>query len=350
MTPTQVDPVVATRGVGPAPVWELIQGYTRYWTVAAAVELGIFGAIAAGQRTQAALASACAIDGSRLGVLLDALTGLGLLHGDGQEYRLDTVASTFLVPGASVYMGDLVLHSPGLHENWPGLAETIRHGTPRHPVDDDVTFWREFATAAFDVQHAYAASTAAAAAGAGGAAGLRRILELGAGAAPWTIALLQSHPDATAVVNDLDGVLDVARDAVSAHGLSPRVAYLPGDYRRVELPAARFDLVVLANVVRTEGADGAPALLRRAWGALRPGGRALVADYFVDEPPGAALTALLLGVTMVANTRRGATFSVADYCRWLESAGFADIELLHVGSVGAVLVAARPSGETDGHD
>jgi SAM-dependent methyltransferase len=334
--------------ISPARVWEVIQGHTRYWTVATAVRLGVFAAIAAGRRTGDEIATACRAEPLRLRVLLDALAGLGLLQRSGDLLALDPVATAFLVPDAPAYMGDLVLHSPGVEENWPSLATTIRHGVPSHPVDDDPVFWRALAHATFTVQYRLAARTAAVAELGGGATPVR-LLEIGAGAAPWTIALLEAMPRATAVVNDLPEVIGVTRSSVDKHGLASRVVYAAGDYRGLELPGDAFDFAVLANVVRGEGEAGAPALLCRVHDWLRPGGVALIADYFVDEERTAALAALLLGVTMVANTRHGATFTVRTYRAWLEQAGFSETRLLQVAPGAEVLLATRPSPQGHAH-
>lgn len=331
---------------GPAVVWELIQGHTRYWTVATAVRLGVFAAISGGGRTGAAIAASCGADPVRLGGLLDALVGIGLLRRDGEDLALDDVAAAFLAPGGPAYMGDLVLHAPGVEENWPHLAETIRGGAPAHPVDDDAGFWRAIARATFPVQYALACRTAVVA-GLGAGAAPERVLEIGAGAAPWTIGLLEAMPQATAVVNDLPAVIGEARASIERHGLSARVAFADGDYRDMTLPAGAFDLAVLANVVRSEGDAGARALLRRVFGCLRPGGAVLVADYFVDQGRAEAVTALLLGVTMIANTRHGATFTVGTYRAWLEQAGFGEVRLLRVAAGAEVLLARRPLSAGD---
>ncbi|HEY6379492.1 MAG TPA: methyltransferase dimerization domain-containing protein, partial [Candidatus Dormibacteraeota bacterium] len=105
---TAVSGAAPSLQAGPAAVWELIQGHTRYWTVATAVRLGVFGAVAHGGRTSAAIAASCGADPVRLGGLLDALVGIGLLRRDGEDVALGEVAAAFLVPDGPAYMGDLV--------------------------------------------------------------------------------------------------------------------------------------------------------------------------------------------------------------------------------------------------
>jgi SAM-dependent methyltransferase len=276
-------------------------------------------------------------------VLLDALVCLGLLERNDGSFSLSDVSADFLVPGRERYMGDLVLHSPGRHENWPVLAETVQGGKPAFPVDEDVRFWRDIGAAAFGTQLAIARRTAQLA-GLCGDAPLR-ILDLGAGGAPWAIALLQALPNATGVANDLPGVADLARDSARLHGVADRLTVQEGDFQLTGFPAASFDVVVLANVVRTEGEECAPRLLLRAAGWVKPGGTVLVADYFLDEDRRAAQTALLLGATMMANTRRGRTFTVSRHRIWLRDAGFGEVTVLEPLPNAQVLQAHR-AGET----
>ena len=330
---------VAAPLAGPAVVWSIIQGHTRYWVTNAAVRLGVFAALQSGGRSVAELSTTLPASPQHLEVLLDALVGIGLLERAGEAYLLGDTAAELLVPGRERYMGDLVLHSPGRHENWPLLAETVESGRPAHPVDEDVRFWRDIAAAAFTTQLALARRTAQIA-GLCGEAPLR-ILDCGAGAAPWSVALLEAMPNATAVADDLPGVAALARESARVHGVAARLTVQEGDFQLTDFGAAGFDVVVLANVVRTEGGECAPRLLLRAASWLKPGGTMLIADYFLDEDRRAAQTALLLGATMMANTRRGRTFTVEQHRRWLADAGFDSVDVVEPLPNAQVLVARR---------
>ena len=61
---------------------------------------------------------------------------------------------------------------------------------------------------------------------------------------------------------------------------------------------------MLGHVCRTEGAEGAAALIRRAFAALRADGRLLLADYFADNTRKFNPFGVLMGVTMMASTTR----------------------------------------------
>ncbi len=318
----------------PGAVWRVINGCSAYFVAVAGVRLGVFDALATGPLDAPALAARCETPAPRLRTLCDALVGIGLLGRDGDAYVNTLESDAFLVAARPRSMQDLLLHSPGPIENWPALDDTVRGAAPPHVVGGD--FYRDLVRATFPTQYA-AASALRAELG-----DVEAVLDLGAGAAPWTIALLEANRDARAVVNDLPDVIDITRQSVAAHGCSDRCTYVAGDYFEVALDTGAFDVVVLAHVLRAEGAERAPRLLRRAVDALRPGGVAVVADYFVDDDRQGPLNALLLGATMMAATTTGATFTRSEYRGWLSAAGLTDVAARQPVSFQEVLIARKP--------
>jgi hypothetical protein len=102
-------------------------------------------------------------------------------------------------------------------------------------------------------------------------------------------------------------------------------------------------MVVLGHVCRAEGASGAARLIARAFDALRPGGRVIVADYFCDPERKLNPHAVLMGATMMASTVNGATFTTDEFGAWLRAAGFTDLRLVEPLGFQQCIVATRPS-------
>lgn len=333
----------ASTTVDPRPVWSLINGFTTYWTVVAAIRLGIFDALASGPRESGDLTRGC--DARGAGALLDALVGLGLLARDSGTYALTPVSDAFLVTDRPASMRDLVVWSPGPSENWPALDETVLRGTPASPIDDDAagTFYRHLVRATFPTQHAVAKGVAPR------LGEPRRILDLGAGGAPWAVALLEAFPSATATVNDLDAVVPDARARLQANGVAARAEVRPGDYLSVMIEPASYDVVVLGHLLRAEGDERAQALLARAAGALRAGGHLVLTDYFLADDRDGPLNALLLGVAMVASTRAGRARTESTVRSWLAAAGLPVIDAFEpVPSQRVLLARASPAPDERG--
>ena len=168
------------------------------------------------------------------------------------------------------------------------------------------------------------------------------MLDLGAGRAPWAIAVLEQSPGSTAVVNDLPGVIDLAVQTVAERGLSERVDFRTGDFHDIELESASFDVVALCHVCRTEGDERARSIVGRAFAALKPEGQLLLADYFADHERKHNPFGVQMGLTMLANTKRGGMLTNEQVCGWLTAAGFGGIRLLEPIGFNYVYVASRP--------
>ncbi|MEO6125622.1 MAG: methyltransferase dimerization domain-containing protein, partial [Ilumatobacteraceae bacterium] len=99
-----------------APVWGIIQGFGSYWTLVAAVELGLFDAVqATGRATAAALATELDASEPHLRHVLDALVTFGFLDQIDDLYELTETAERYLTTASSASMAALVRVAPGPH-------------------------------------------------------------------------------------------------------------------------------------------------------------------------------------------------------------------------------------------
>jgi hypothetical protein len=69
----------------------------------------------------------------------------------------------------------------------------------------------------------------------------------------------------------------------------------------------------------------------------------VVADYFRGDDHRGPVPALLLGVTMVANTRSGSVYRHRDMANWLAEAGFGQVRIMETVKRSHVLVAEKAS-------
>jgi hypothetical protein len=323
----------------PSAVWRVIQGCGVYWALVAAVRLEVFDHLSRDGRSTETLADGCGAGRHQLAAVLDALAVAGLVERGDDGWSSTPVSDTFLRRDSRASMADLVVWSPGWPVNWEHLDAVVGGALPPRPVDDDPTFYERLVGATFPTQHAVAAAVAPTLDPA------THVLELGAGAAPWSVALLTAWPGAHATVNDLRGVIDVARRTTAGHGVEERCRFMPGDYRTVGLPAGGYELVVLGHLLRAEPPEGAAALVRRAADAVAPGGSVVVTDYLLDDDGASSPTAVLLGLTMVANTTGGRAYTRADVTGWLRSAGLDDVTPRRSLANTDVLVARRAKEE-----
>lgn len=332
-----------------APVWAAIEGLGRYYVLTAALELDVFDTLQRlGPATVDEINAELRCSVGHLRTLLDSVVAMGLLDQVNDVYELNDTARRYLVSDGPATMAALVPVAPGPHENWTRLADTVRDGRPATPIEDDpAAFYVPLAEGTFttmyrcamraDLKLRYSAMRSP------------RVLDLGAGGAPWTIAILHANPDASAVVNDLPGVVDVAARKCAEHAVIDRVELREGDFHHIPIEPAGYDIVVLGHVCRTEGEQGARRLVGRAFAALRPEGTLILADYFVDPARKANPHAVLMGATMMASTLHGNGFTTDEYAGWIRAAGFEAVRLIEPIGFQQQLVAVKPRTGEGGH-
>jgi 2-polyprenyl-3-methyl-5-hydroxy-6-metoxy-1,4-benzoquinol methylase len=327
-------------------VWSLIDGFVGWSAAVAALELGLFGALADRPAGGAAvdLAAACGARADRVETLCRALAGLGLLTSEDGRYRLGPAAEP-LRPGSPGYLGDLLVLSPGRAANWLGLTAVVRGADPAAPVDGDLEgFHAPLARATFGLQRATAAGLPA-------ALGLDpsrpvRVADVGAGGGAWSVGLLDALPEASAVLVDRPALLDVARAHAEGAGVAGRCTFVESELDPDSLDAladqhGAFDVVVMAHVLRHLPPSVAGTLVTAAAGGLGRQGVVVVADYIVDGDATTTRAATLDLVTL-ANTRAWHLVTRPRLAEWLHGAGLGPGEDLAISPVFSVL-AARPS-------
>ena len=146
-----------------------------------------------------------------------------------------------------------------------------------------------------------------------------RILDVGCGAAVWSMAFASAHPNVQVVANDWEPVLEIARQAVAARGLAESYKFLPGNYHEVSFPEEMFDLILLGNVTHLESATSNAALFAKLKGSLAAGGRLVVFDVMPEE--NGWLTAALYEMGLALRTQHGQVFSGGELSGLLAEAG-----------------------------
>ena len=137
-------------------------------------------------------------------------------------------------------------------------------------------------------------------------------------------------------------MIDIARRTTAEHGVADRCQFHPGDFHTIEIEPEAYDIVVLGHVCRTEGPEGAPRLVARAWEALRPEGRLILADYFIAPEPQWSPHSTLMGMTMMASTIHGFGITAAQTATWLRDAGFEHLRLIEPIGHQYAYIATKP--------
>jgi SAM-dependent methyltransferase len=277
----------------------------------AAIELGLIDQLTSGPKNSTECADACATDPSMTSLLLDALAGLGV----ARREALGRYALTI----------DLPPLLRALIRSWSQLSVVVCNGKPLVRADTAVGASDLYPDClpVLSAMFTPAASRAAQLLAGCGA----DVLDVGAGAAPWSIALATSSPAVHVTALDLPSVIATTERAVEAANVGDRFDYVPGDMFTCELSQAAYDLVLLANVCHLFDETHNRVLLRRLRSALRPGGLVAIIDVLTSRDPAEQRSISLYALGLRLRTSSGAVHPIAAYETWANDAGFGPVRV-----------------------
>lgn len=323
MSPSATQPALP-----PERVAFLLESAAAASAVAAAGRLGILDRLDVGPVDTAALVRDCGVSERGAELLLRALAGLGLIvRGSKGSYQPAAEGLASLWP---------------LFEPWEWLPAGIQNGRPVAAGDTPEgaqTLYPDLVPVLSKL-FAPAAQRAADLLVATGP----RILDVGAGAAPWSLALASRDPARHVTAVDLPKVISVTRNAVSAAGLEAQFEFVGADIFAAEWQQPQYDLVLAANVCHLFDDETNLRLLRCLFDALRPGGTLAIVDIVPNEQLDGPRPAVLyaLGLLLRSGTGRAYPFSV--YTEWLDRAGLKKVgrHELSVAPPFTLITAGRP--------
>ena len=331
-----------SKAVTPQEFFEDLWAARGSLALMAAIDLDVFTAIAEGHKTAGDIAKA--VKGSKRGVerLLDSVTGLGYLAKRGSQYGLTPFADACLVRNRPGYLGALAEESKMTMTGWMQLADVIRSGHPVTSIDAEQgrDFFPKLVRAIFPLMN----NSARVLVGSLPQAKLRkieRILDVAAGSAAWSLPFAQALPNARVTVLDFPEVIPVAREFAGKFGVAARFDYLEGNIRQIDFGQKQYDLVILGNIIHSEGEKWGKILVRKSHRALKPGGMLVIAEMVPNDTRTGPVFPLLFGLNMILHTNEGDVFTLAEYRQWLKRAGFSNIKTVEAQGPSPVILATR---------
>lgn len=320
---------------------EMARGYRAAQILFACVELDVFEAIAAGALCAPDIATAIQADARGTELLLNAAVAIGLLEKRDKSFFNTPITETCLTRGGPGYIADSLKLESAFYRRWEYLTAAVKSGQrPEENVrDEQAGDWvRHFECALYNMARPMAPFIA-------DALGLPedralRVLDVGGGHGGYSIALARRYPRLTATVFELPRVVPVTREIVAQAGVAERVSVQAGDFKRDDLGHG-YDVVLVFGVLNGEPPEGRPALIAKAFAALKPGGRIVLRDAVLDAdragPPEAAIFAL----QMLLATDAGGLDTRDEWTRWLIAAGFTPPQSISLPAwIGSELIVA----------
>jgi SAM-dependent methyltransferase len=298
-----LDRVMLAFGVGPPPAMTEAYAPLHARAIVAATEMGVFDALAGGERSAAEVASACGMDARASEQLLNFLVSMRYLRYRRGGYELSRQARRWLLKEGEGGIRDLILMKR-LEWRWiEGLEGYLRTGVPANvhgtmSPEDWQTYQRGM--------------RAQASVGAPMLArllpipkGARDLLDIGGSHGYWSVVLCRRHPNLRATVLDLPDAVAHAAPLLEREGMGDRVVLRAGDALTDDIGTDAYDVVLMFSLVHHFDESTNRRLVSRAAAALRPGGRMIILEPLRAEPGGGqqgAFFDLYFGLTSESGT------------------------------------------------
>jgi 2-polyprenyl-3-methyl-5-hydroxy-6-metoxy-1,4-benzoquinol methylase len=323
---------------------EMAQGFRRSQILMTCVEIGVFEALSGGHATAAEIAERVGADTRGMELLLNAATALDLLDKNTDHFSNKPLVQAFLLPNKPGTLVRSFKLQAAFYQRWGHLAEAVRTGKrpDENRRDEEPESWiHNFVYGLYNMALPIAPAIAESLALPDDRP--LRVIDVGGCHGAYSMALAERYPLLSATVFELPRVVPVAREIITQAGMAERVSVQAGDFQQEELGKG-YDVALVFGVLNGEPLEGRPALIRKVFSALKPGGRIVLRDFVLDPnragPPEAAIFAL----QMLLATEAGGLDTRSDWAEWLGEAGFKphqEIELPEwVGS--RLTVAQKP--------
>ena len=260
-------------------------------------------------------------------ILLDSLTGLGLLRKSKNRYRNSPMTDRLLVSGTPYYQGDILRHADNLWTNWSNLDEIIKTGQPARQSFEADAFIRGM--------HNVAVMKAKEVINAIDLTAVRKALDLGGG--PGTYSMEMAKKIDSVTLFDLPTTITIAKDIMGKTRIK-NISFIEGDFVTDDI-GRRYDLVFISQVLHSFSGATNLKILQKAFNALNPKGMIVIHEFLLEKDRTSPVQGTLFSVNMLVNTYGGRCYSVPEIKGWLSSLGLRKVG--HVKLEDSVLVFGR---------
>jgi ubiquinone/menaquinone biosynthesis C-methylase UbiE len=310
------------RDLSLAEIFQL--GY--YWEtkiLLTAVKLELFTILDGKELSAGEIAQRIHADAERLQLLMNALVAMRVLTKQADRFANTPVAQSYLVKSAAQYVGHLLVLQDAEWDNWGRLEETIRTGrspVARHLFETNP----ELGANVLSVLDRIGQHSGPELAKRLQLDGMATLLDLGGGAATNAIAFCQAYPSLKATVFDLPDTLGIAERRVKEAGLESRIDLIAGDFNR-DAWGGPYDVVLMSDILHYQGFQANAHLVKQAFHHVKPNGRLIIKDRFLDESGTSPAWATAFAVHILVNTEQGRCFKVSEAIDWMVKAGFQSV-------------------------
>ena len=310
-------------------VWhpgKLLSTSSAYWqgcTLQAGVRLRVFSELAAGPCSAELLAEKIDCESRSTGLLLDALSAMGLVSKQAEEYQNSPEAQRFLVESSPDYMGHIILHHHHLIDGWAQLDSVVQSGEPATRRSYGAEIEREsFIMGMYNLSMQVAPEIAAQV----DLGGRKLLLDLGGGPGTHAIHFCMNNPGLRATIFDRPTTEPFARQTVSRFELAERIDFAGGDFKTDPIPDGPYDVAWLSHVLHSNTLDECCRIIEKCVSAMNSGGVILVHDFILEDTKDGPEFPALFSLNMLLAGNGGRSYSQQEIFDMLAGAGVGQLQ------------------------
>ncbi len=292
-----------------------------------ALDLDLFNAMGARTWTIAQLSKRIHTSQRGLDILCRNLASSGLLVKVQVGYEISPFAKAYLQKSSKNFRGDYLTLMQRQWQEWSRLTEVVTSGIP---VDGQEPETPEYRRSFSRAMHHRSQEPAQQVAKQISMKSSRSFLDLGGGPGTYALAFIQHNPKLQATVMDRPAALEVARTLAKKSSAESRLSFQSANFIDDNIPG-KYDIVWYSNVLHIYSPSENLRVFKKIKRALKPGGRLLIQDTFLQDVQGLRpLESNLFAVTMLLYTETGNTYSLPAVRSWLHKAGLSRTRLIRL--------------------
>jgi SAM-dependent methyltransferase len=308
-------------------VLNLAKGFFQSSVLFAMLKLKIFELIGEGSRTLSDLSKQLDVQSDVLARLLNAGVILKLLESkDSTNFKVASECRAVMLPSAGEnYLGNFIKNLNYFQDALYRLDEAVMTSKPtldpKSILGSDTEQTWEFTLA----MHNNASLLGKELAKFLDTSSCSSVLDLGCGPGTYAFHLGLRNPELKLYLSDLPEVLEVAKEIKKRYHIENEVHYLPLDAIKDEIPGI-YDMILVSNTLHMLGEQASCDLLKRLYKSINQGGSLVIQAQFLRDDHRGEQWPIYLDLILLCVSTEGRNHTVKETKRWLEEAGFVNVE------------------------
>lgn len=332
----------------PSAILQLGMGFFASRTLLTAVELGLFTELAKAPANLAELQVRLRLHPRAARDFLDALVALNMIARNSAGLYSNTPdTGAFLDKAKPSYVGGLLeMCSRRLYRYWNDLPEALLTGEPQNETKHGLPNLFDMLYADPEKLEVFLSAMTGVSLGAAHAIAARfpwdrykTFIDVGCAQGAVPVVLAQHHAHLSGGGFDLPPVKHIFDAYLARHGLSHRLRFYSGDFRKDPLPSA--DVLIMGHMLHGWDLPTKRHLLESAYVALPKGGALIVYESMIDDERRTNAFGLLMSLNMLIETSGGFDYTGADCRVWMKDAGFSGLRTDTLGGPDSMVVGFK---------